>query len=123
MNLVKIVNQYFDTDMNNVIIETSSNEFYELVAHPNPDGLWIGWKQITDANDIKHINNRIPDISPKDTISKDTTDGPYLRAYKLYLQEYDIDDDSHETTEEEAKDYLLDQMEQEDIDELLTRSA
>jgi len=63
------------------------------------------------------------DISPKDTVNQDNTDGPYLRAYKLYLQEYDIDDDSHETTEEEAKDYLLDQMEQEDIDELLTRSA
>ena len=63
------------------------------------------------------------DISPNDTVNQETTDGTYLRAYKLYLQEYDIDDDSHETTEEEAKDYLLDQMEQEDIDELLTRSA
>ena len=122
MNLVKIVNQYFDTDMNNVIIETSTNEFYELVAHPNHDGLWIGWKQITDANDIKHINNRIPDISPKDTVSQDAIDGPYLRAYKLYLQYNNRADNSDTMNEKSAKEYLIKRLDRQLVSDLLYES-
>lgn len=35
-------------------------------------------------------------------------DGPYLKAYKAYLQEHNLQDDSHQTTEQEAKEFLDD---------------
>lgn len=64
-------------------------------------------------------------INKYDTVpiwdNNDTSEGPYLMAYKLYLQEHNLDDDSHTVTEIQAKNYLLEEMEQDDIDELVNR--
>ena len=56
MNLVKVVNQYFDTDNPNIIIETEDNKYYELVSDLNPDGICIGWKPITDIVRIGYLD-------------------------------------------------------------------
>jgi len=58
----------------------------------------------------------------KDIVNQDATDGPYLRAYKLYLQDNNLHDDSYQTTEEEAKEFLLLGLSPKKIKKLIQRA-
>ncbi len=76
MNLVKIVNQYIDTDNSEIILQGDNGKYYGL--HQELSGC-TSYKEIKDIADILTIDHHL-DISPK---SK--ADGPYLRAYKQYF--------------------------------------
>lgn len=98
MELIKIVNQYVIKNDSFVIIEDHQGKLYQQKWSEYKH---IYLKEITEPEDIERIKQAIADIS-----TKDKTDGLYLQAYKAYLHEYNLDDDSHQTTDQEAKEFL-----------------
>lgn len=116
MNIVKIVNQYLLLGTNNsaTILESENGQYFWLQTNIKGSS----YELVTEGNVISWISQHFAEVS-----TKDTTEGPYLKAYKLYLQDNFLHDDSYQTAEHEAKEFLMLALSLKQIKRLIERSA